>query len=1124
METSDLLELHRASAGSGKTYTLARKFLWYFLTIREEDKPRRLRTPAEIADSLSHILAVTFTNKATNEMQQRIVEKLDALASPPPGKSPDYMDDFCRELNVSPAKLSAICRRALARLLENYSEFQVSTIDSFFQLVLRTFAYETDLNDSYTVELDSEYISKMGIDSVLEDIEEGKASEEVKFWIDLLMERVRESGGKWNIFQKRGGGSPYSGLASAIGKLENEDFKQIRDDLEEYLEQTPDLPELYLALEKRYGSIPNEPYAQMCRKAKELLCFVGARTDATLTAITGHARKCLACTVDRVPSGNKETFTEYNKFFGKTYQTRRGADPEFYDGAQRLYEELIAAREVWTAALTSPEYSHWRLYKHNFPYFGLLSVSLRKRRELLEENNAVELGETNAMLSRIIGEDDAPFIYERLGTRLNHFLIDEFQDTSRMQWRNLRPLLAESIGRGNGNLLIGDAKQSIYRFRNADPSLISSVVESDFGGVSTHGDAPGENTNWRSDRNVVEFNNGVFSFMADTIATALADEEGHLDFKALYSNVVQTPHAKPDSGFVDIRMIDGSKGDAEQTILDGCVELVMDFLSRGFRQRDIVFLVDTNDQGEELIERFSRHNAEAGDSAQRIEFISEQSLKVASAPSVALILTALETICRGADPQVRTGDDGHRRGVADWDEVRCNYLVFALRHPSLSAIERLETFLASGADNDAVGEMLNEMQAVSLPALVEGIAATFLPENMRRRDAPFIAAFQDIVLEYCESRPSDIASFLQWWNRRGARAAISSPEGMDAVRVMTIHKAKGLEFPCVVMPFAQYTFLPSSTRKSEWRWVRPELIEAEGYAMPPFLPVDTSREMLDTSHAGVYKEFVDMVTMDCLNKLYVGFTRAVRELYAFLPVGSKPAPLSVSSLVKGYYDSVKGTDAGKALEMSSDGLRLTSGHRYEVSPEKYEGEDSGTFIIPDYTARVTPEFLKYREENVPEVVDAEDFEEGSDNDPRSEGNVLHAVMERIDTVSDLPRALRHIGMQGLISSAAERELGEFLSRRLSDPRVCRWFDGSGKVMNERPLLDSHGGVRRPDRVLCYPDGGAVVIDYKFGAVVESPRYRRQVSGYVNRLRETGKFRYVEGWLWYVREDVVEKVE
>ncbi len=328
METSDLLELHRASAGSGKTYTLARKFLWYFLTIREEDKPRRLRTPAEIADSLSHILAVTFTNKATNEMQQRIVEKLDALASPPPGKSPDYMDDFCRELNVTPAKLSALCRRALARLLENYSEFQVSTIDSFFQLVLRTFAYETDLNDSYTIELDSEYISKMGIDSVLEDIEEGKASEEVKFWIDLLMERVRESGGKWNIFQKRGGGSPYSGLASAIGKLENEDFKQIRDDLEEYLEHTPDLPELYLALEKRYGSIPNEPYAQMCRKANELLRFVGGRADATLTAITGHARKCLACTVDHIPTGNKETFTVYSKFSGKTYQTRRGADPD----------------------------------------------------------------------------------------------------------------------------------------------------------------------------------------------------------------------------------------------------------------------------------------------------------------------------------------------------------------------------------------------------------------------------------------------------------------------------------------------------------------------------------------------------------------------------------------------------------------------------------------------------------------------------------------------------------------------------------------------------------------------------------------------------------------------------
>lgn len=166
-------------------------------------------------------------------------------------------------------------------------------------------------------------------------------------------------------------------------------------------------------------------------------------------------------------------------------------------------------------------------------------MTLRKRKEYLEDNNSVELAETNSLLSRIIGEDDAPFIYERLGTRLNHFLIDEFQDTSRMQWNNLLPLLSESLSRGNGNLLIGDAKQSIYRFRNADPSLIADKVERQFSGVRTLGDAPSENTNWRSDPEVVEFNNGFFSFLTARLSDEYQGENTSVDYRSLYGNVRQ---------------------------------------------------------------------------------------------------------------------------------------------------------------------------------------------------------------------------------------------------------------------------------------------------------------------------------------------------------------------------------------------------------------------------------------------------------------------------------------------------------------------------------------------------------------------------------------------------------
>lgn len=1120
-EMSELLELHRASAGSGKTYTLAKKYLWYYLTVRDEDGPRRLRSAAELRDSLGHILAVTFTNKATNEMQQRIVEKLYALAFPPAGKTPDYQDDFCRDLQKSPTELSHVCRIALYILLENYSEFQVSTIDSFFQLVLRTFAYETDLNDSYAIELDSEYLAKVGIDATLNDIEERKASAAVMHWINILMDRGRESGEKWNIFQKKEDSrSIYYRFMKSVGKLENEDFKQIRDSLEEYFERTPDLPEIYDRLDEKYNAPLMEPFGRMKRAASNLGQLMKTTgSDPTKNKFRDHARKSLRCRWNREPKTADVKFAllDDKAFEGATYLKRKKAEPEFYEKAEPLYREMAAAREEWMAQFVSEEYRHWNLYKKNFPYLGLLSVTLRKRREYLEDNNSVELAETNTLLSRIIGEDDAPFIYERLGTRLNHFLIDEFQDTSRMQWNNLRPLLSESLSRGNENLLIGDAKQSIYRFRNADPSLIAEKVEKHFGNVRALGDGPGENTNWRSDRDVVEFNNGFFSYLTSRLASETEDAPDALDFRALYGNVAQKTRpvadddSSPSHGYVEINVVKGEKAeDTKNCIVAAMPGVIRELLGRGYRLGDIAILVDTNAEGEALINEFSRYNSEAGEDEPRIEFISEQSLKVASSPSVKLILTTLQTIGRGADPEVRTGEDAHRRGRADWSQVECNFRVFALRNPGMSTPEQLEAFLASGTDSDAVAEMLADMQAVTLPALVEGVAATFLPPEMRRRDAPFIAAFQDIVLEYCESRPSDIASFLQWWERRGAKASISSPEGMDAVNVMTVHKAKGLEFPCVIIPFAQFSFLSAPKGKTEWRWVRPEVIGLEGRELPPFLPVDTSSEMDGTRHGDVYREYVDMVTMDSLNKLYVGFTRAVNELYIYCGESKRQDPLSTSAILREF------------MNCDSEDVMIR-GSKYLHSPVKRKSSGEPAHVVEDYTARITPDFLKYREEELPDIVDAEDFEE-EDTDPRSEGNLMHAVMERVQTIHDLHASVGRLHRKGLVSKEKGEEMEAFLMERMQGKDVREWFDGSARAVCERPIIGGRRGVRRPDRVMIKLDGGAVVIDYKFGTSTSShKKYMRQVRDYVERLRVSGKFTSVRGYLWYVKEGKVEEV-
>ncbi|MDE6340030.1 MAG: UvrD-helicase domain-containing protein [Muribaculaceae bacterium] len=1170
-----LLELHRASAGSGKTYTLAKKFLWSFLTIREnpeepELSARRLRTVPELRDSLSHILAVTFTNKATNEMKQRIVEKLNALAHLPKEylkgdlkREPDYMHDFIIALNglpedlskdkyaklitgdtldVRPSDISRLARKGLYILLENYSDFQVSTIDSFFQLVLRTFAYETDLNDSYALELDSKYLAKVSIDATLQDIEEKRASSEVMYWINLLMDSFRKNGtNQWNMFQKKESkDGSYSDFMSSLSRLENEEFKKKRDELEDYFERTPSLIDIYERLEAKTDAELKRRWDKMADRARKLLHLLSttAINDPTKKKFLDHAQKSLDYRHNQLPSYLYSPLQK-SSFEGKTYLGRRNADPEFYGKAESLYREMSEAYTDWQEGFEDEEIKHWLLYKKKFPYLGLLQIVLRKRREYLEDNNSVELGETNTLLHRIIGKEEAPFIYERLGTRLNHFLIDEFQDTSELQWSNFKPLLTESLGRGNENLLIGDANQSIYRFRNADSSLISEKVEAEFGDVELHGNIPQENTNYRSSEVVVKFNNGFFRMLTGRLGEVVYDQGGSIDFRKLYSNVEQNlpPHKcsgeVPADGYVEVNFVKGKKKEDSQLIIVRKIPVLINELrSRGYQMRDIAILVSTNNQGIDIINELTRYNSELSDPDLRIEFISEQSLMVSSSVAVNMILNTLGAISKGTNPEVRSGESAKALGVADWQQVECNFRVFALRHPELTAPEQLQEFLKSGADTDAISNMLRDMQAVTLPALVEGICATFITPDMRRQDSAFISAFQDLVLEYCESRPSDIASFLLWWERRGSQASITSPEGMDAVKVMTVHKSKGLEFPCVIMPFTQVVF-NTPCKNEEWRWVKPEVISLPDTELPPYLPIATNSAMEGSRHENIYRQYLDLRTMDSLNMIYVGFTRAVNELYIFCEEKEKrdkkeksnKAGVTDLSDAEGEINDTPDMVSmlREYLESGEEEEVLTVGAKYAHSPVKRKESPFPTVNMEDYTARITPDFLKYREEEVPDVIDAEESEytEEVDSDPRSEGNLLHALMEQIMTRDDISGAVRRQVRQGLITDEKGAQLSESLGKWLAHPQVQEWFGPDMRVMTERSLIGNSGNVLRPDRLMLRADGSLVVVDYKFGEYKNLKRYSAQVRRYVEKLKDTGRYRSVEGYLWYVREGKVE---
>lgn len=1198
-----MLELHCASAGSGKTYTLARKYIWYLLTITPEELPRvtRLRTVAELSDSARHILAMTFTNKATAEMQQRILLRLFELAEIPASlsghgpdmrlKGPDYLEDFVMELSgksricdveapmAVAGNIAALSGKALAMLLENYSDFKISTIDSFFQLVLRTLAYETDHNDSYQVELDSEFLSQMAVDGTLEEIDANSSDADTPFWVRKLIER---SGKGWNIFQRKlnkgFGASPYRDFIQSVSRLENEDYKMQRKVVEHYLGSNPDLRSIYTALEEYFETPVKSVAVELAQAAAETLRLLPAEMRApgvSGTDVKGLVSRLRALAAGEMPVSAK-SIREYPVHISPERLEKNSiakillksdADISSLTRAMTLCAGLLGKFLEMTSDM---DYRLWHVYSLNLPYFALFGIVGRKRGEYLEETGSVELSETAYILHDIIDDSDTPFVYERLGSTLNHFLIDEFQDTSRLQWENLRPLLQESLSRANDNLIIGDAKQSIYRFRNADPSIITTKVPRDFSrDIVMRGNAPGENTNYRSSLRVVQFNNSFFEYVAHRL-DAVSEIAGRdsLSFSNLYANVVQLPNKRKAEGYVELTVTDDKNESFADVSLRRLPLLVNDMLARGYKQREICILVATNAEAEDVVRTFADAGRD-GNTCREVRVESEQSLKVDSSYAVRTIVSVLESLAKGFAPKnigpeaegvavhgdnMPDGHDAAKKGRnIYWEDIATAFKLFELQHPEGSMAEKLDRFLESGVGTDAVTEVLDMMPSLSIPAIVEGVTACFLSESLRQSDAAYIAAFQDQVLEYCERRSTDIGSFLKWWDRRRRSASITPAEDSDAVHVMTIHKSKGLEFDCVILPFVNWETDDGkgASSRSEWRWVAPAFSEKVPVQMPPLLAVNTDADLVGTPHENLLREFYDMARMDTVNKAYVALTRASKELYVMARATTKlsgasgagkddgtPSYPSVGNLLADCIKGITEPEPGDVTRINPDVVRVdTESETREtvtkngvrksvvttltakigdkpamaVTKKSSDSENAGseTVAIGSYASVMPAEnMLVFREDGFTGDED--------DQDPRSEGNLKHAVLEHVVVAADLDKAVRKLWLQGMVSRSLADEIAADLRSQISQPRVARWFDGSGKVYAERSIVGGRDGrLIRPDRVVVYPDGHAEVVDYKFGVVNESGKHKRQVQRYVESLAASGRFSYVEGYLWYI---------
>lgn len=1162
MEENKNLILHKASAGSGKTFNLALQYISFLLTERENGLVR-LRRGSELEVAARSILAVTFTNKATAEMKERIVARLGALANPPASglskEDEKFLEYFTGTLRLDECKLHETARESLHILLNNYSDFQVSTIDSFFQTVLRTFAYEVDLADSFELELDSDYVSRAALDATLNEMQEVEGKGAVRAWVSHLMrDKSEEAGNGWNIFDRKTyTTSLYGTLYSVFRNMDTEKYKAIREEMKEWFDAHPEFLHELQELQEKFDKPVKERHAAAREAAKRAIHYYNTTDFGDGKNSRGGIKGATAAVIDsksnnspKISNAEKresdfriDSSQLWRKMFLKGYYERHQSDAQVVH-MMELAADFYGKTADWLHLKDMPYYRLWEAYSQNLKYLWMMNELDRRATEMVEEENMVRISDTNIILSRIIGEDDVPFVYERLGTRIDHFLIDEFQDTSAMQWDNFRPLLSETLARAeeSDSFVIGDPKQSIYRFRNADPTVITNKVPTEFHErIDYRGLTPSENTNYRSKRTVVEFNNSLFTGMA-CYADRL-EPAGSTYFKDLYAQVVQICNDKERIGYVEGRVKGVGKSSMDESEEDyppyykEIASLIASLINeRGWRKRDIAVLVRTNKEGKQIIRALVDYNLHRADGLPPITFVSEESLLVSSSPAVQSVVSVIRLLAEGLDPEPEDTAEKGKREKSSSLLFNCRFRIFALRHAGKSDAEVLRLFLADEEARQLSIPNLVPMRSMALPQLVERIIHDYIGtvNDDALDNTPYLAAFQDAVLNYVERGPSDVASFLQWWDAHSQSLTVASSKGADDVNIMTIHKAKGLQFPVVIMPNTSDQLGINPRKGGEWMWLRPNYAalalgsgepELPDGTLPPFVPVPA---MLKYADIPVLTKAIEQhdrqVRMDAMNLLYVGFTRAVDEMYFYAP---ERGPV-ISNILPELPTSQNEEDC------------LLPADTIATEPEQGEGDEqkvifqAGTKLSREQIAEIHAKVRRNKDVtfsgyDVRKDTDFLAFKVAEGGGIRETGIKLHGIMARVNVASDLDQALVKARVKGEITGEEQTEFGHLLRESMKDKRVADWFAPGLRVYNERTLLaPGYKGERRqlrPDRVVIDQEGNIMVIDYKFGETDHSNAYVSQVRRYKRILRQAFK-QYkgtVRGYIWHVLNGEIEEV-